>query len=457
MRRTAAAKQATPPGRDPFAARVLAALAALVPDLSTASLCVALSGGVDSTVLLAVLAGGGALKGRLRALHVDHGLQPRSGEWARHCRALARRLAVPLTVLKAHVARAPGVSREAAAREARYRVLAQALAESEVLLSAHHADDQLETTLLQLLRGAGVPGIAAMPPVAAFARGRLARPLLTFERSEIEAWAHAARLAWVEDDSNLDESLDRNYLRRRVLPLLRTRWPGAARAVGRAARHAAEAQRLLDELARADAERAADGAALSVTRLRSLSAPRRRNALRYWIGKSGHPLPDSARLTELAGALLEARPDANPQVQWRATRAQRHADRLTLASVTAHAAFEPLVWQPRVTPVLELPGGLGRLALESSARGAIDVAALPDTLSVRLRRGGERLRPAHGRPTRTLKSLLQEARVALAERHRVPLVFGGGELLAVADLWVDVRIQASAAAAQRAHLIWHRG
>jgi tRNA(Ile)-lysidine synthase len=444
---------------DTFEARVLGSLAELLPDLSRAPLCVALSGGLDSTALLAVLAARGELRTRLRAVHVDHGLQARSGAWAAHCRALASRLRVPLEVFATRVVRRAGESPEAAARRVRYRILGEALRESEVLLTAHHADDQLETVLLQLLRGAGLPGLAAMPACAPFGRGRLARPLLELERSEIETWARGAGVKWVEDDSNRDERFDRNYLRWRVLPAVRARWPAAARSGVRSARHAAEAQRLLDELARADVERAADGAALSAARLRTMSPERRRNALRYWIAQSGHPLPDTRRLAQLAGPLLEARADANPQVLWRGTRVQRHADRVTLhgsAAAVALEPLEPLEWEPHTHRVLELPAGLGRLEVAPSRRGALDLEALPARVTVRLRRGGERLRPVRGRPTRTLKRLLQGEHVALEQRERVPLVFCGEQLLAVADLWVDARIQASAGSTRRARLIWHR-
>ena len=233
---------------------VASELARLVPAFPDVSLCVALSGGVDSTALLAALAAKRPRSLQLRALHVDHGLRPASKQWAAHCRKLARNLHVPLKVLATKVERFRGVSLEAAARDARYGLLTAALHPREILLTAHHSDDQLETVLLQLLRGSGLPGISAMPALAPFADGFLARPLLSRSRAELETWVREQGLTWVEDDTNVDESLDRNYLRLRILPLIRDRWPGAATAVARSARHAAEAQSLLDGLALADSD-----------------------------------------------------------------------------------------------------------------------------------------------------------------------------------------------------------
>src|SRR6185312_971686 len=287
-------------------------LSHLLPGYPDTRLCVALSGGIDSTALLAALAEarpagrrGGTRDVRLRALHVNHGLHPNATRWSAHCRKLARRLGVPLSVIPVSVPRERGASLEEAARAARYRCFAQQLQRGEALLTAHTQDDQLETVLLQLLRGSGLPGLAAMPPVAPLGPGTLVRPLLARSRVELEAWAREHDLAWIEDDTNLDERFDRNYLRRRVLPAVRARWPGAGAAVARSARHAAEAQRLLTVLAQADLERARDGAALSVKALRSLPPDRRRNLLRWWIAASGRPAPDTRRLEEIAGPLID--------------------------------------------------------------------------------------------------------------------------------------------------------
>jgi tRNA(Ile)-lysidine synthase len=417
-------------------------LAALLP--ANVEFCVALSGGLDSVALLTALAG----QARVRAIHVNHGLHPNAKRWSAHCRALCAKLKVPLTVVTTQVSRRRGESLEAEARKARYAVFAARLRAGEALLTAHHEDDQLETVLLQLLRGAGVAGLSGMPECVPFASGWLARPLLSRTRAELEAWVRSRGVEWIEDDTNADERLDRNYLRRQVLPLVRARWPSAAATVARSARHAAEAKGLLDALARADVESAADGAALCVTRLRSLDAPRRRNALRFWIARSGHRLPDAARLEEIVGALLEARADANPVVR-------RHGGRLTIDAATTATPAGESRWSWRTARELAIPGG-GSLTLRPDPKGRLDLDVLPETLTLRPRRGGERLRPRAAGRTRTLKALLQEEKIPAHARAELPLLFAGEQLIAVADLWVDASVQAAAGARRRASLLWRR-
>jgi tRNA(Ile)-lysidine synthase len=433
-------------------------LARLLPDAGNEALCVAFSGGADSTALLAALARWpGRRRLRLRAVHIDHGLHPDSAAWSRHAAQVARSLGVPCVVRAARVRRARGESLEAAARTLRYRLLAEVLGPGEALLTAHTQDDQLETVLLQLLRGAGVAGIAAMPEIAPFAAGSLARPLLSRARAELRDWLRGQGLPWVEDPSNADLTLDRNYLRARVLPPLRARWPGAGATVARAARYAAEAQRLLDGLARADVAAASHGPHLSVPALRALSAERRRNALRYWIAARHLSVPPARRLEEIAGPMLAARLDAQPFVDWQGARVQRAAGLLELVATGGAAGEVPageVTWRWREVPVCALGAGCGELAIRPATHGPLDTAALPDALSVRWRRGGERLRPVRGGPRRALKSLLQEAHVPPAQRARLPLLYAGARLIAVADLWLDESVQATGAGAARARLAW---
>ncbi|HEX3839027.1 MAG TPA: tRNA lysidine(34) synthetase TilS [Steroidobacteraceae bacterium] len=435
---------------------VYSQLLTLHPPAATAPLCVAFSGGEDSTALLALLAELPAVRPRLRAMHIDHGLHAHSRTWARACRAQCRQLQVGLVTRRLTLARQKGQSLEALARTARYAVLAEALQPGEVLLTAHHLEDQLETVLLQLLRGAGLPGLAAMPAVAPLGAGVLIRPLLGIARAQLRECVQTRGLRGLVDPSNADESFDRNYLRRQVLPALLSRWPGAARTVARSARHIAAAQELLDLLARTDLARAADGAAVSAAALRALPLERRRNALRFWISQSGRAVPDAARLEEIAVTLLAARVGANPVVRWGRTQVQRHAGQLTLDTVRPPTGGYELSWHPQLTPRLTLPGGGGRLELLPAAQGLIDATALPTQLTVRTRRGGERLRPRRGGPSRTLKSLLQGEGIPLIERQTVPLLFAGDQLVAAGDLWVDARWQAGTSTAQRMRLIWHR-
>ena len=441
----------------PFGPRWLRAhLAQLLPEFPDVALCVAFSGGVDSTALLAALAGAARARTHLRAVHVNHGLHAAADAASAHCRKIAQRLAVPLRVIRVRVPRARGESLEAQAREARYAALARELRTGEVLVSAHQLDDQLETVLLQLLRGAGLAGIAAMPALMRFGAGWYARPLLTRSRVELESWVRRRALPWVEDAMNADERLDRNYLRRRVLPQMRARWPGLATAVARSARHAAQAQRLLAEFGEADLERCADGAALSVAALRTLGIERRTNALRAWIVAQAHPLPDARRLAELAGPLLAARADANPMVAWADVVARRHAGRLSIEARSAASPLAELTWAWRSSRELLLPRALGRLALISDAHGPIDLGRLPEELIVRWRRGGERLRPREGGPSRALKALLQQARVPPVERAYLPLLYARMRLIAVADRWSDVSIRAQRQSKARGRIVWRR-
>ena len=422
----------------------------------------AFSGGVDSSVLLAALAGLrgsglGAKRGlRVRAIHVNHGIHPNAGKWASHCRAFARRLGVPIKVLTTKVVRSKGISLEAAAREARYGLLVKHLESEEILVTGHHEDDQLETVLLQLFRGSGLAGLAAMPDLAQFARGQLARPLLPWSREQLVAWARAKDLTWIEDDTNEDQSLDRNYLRRTVLPLIRNRWSGVASSVARSARHAAEGQKLLDEIARKDVARAADGASLNVGALRALAPDRRRNALRFWIARAGHKLPDTRRLEEISGALLDARPDSKPQVSWGQVSAQRDGALLMLRPRAAGSGASEVLWDWRNAPESTLHWGEGTLELRPDSNGPLDFELLPSPLTVRRRRGGERLRLRRGGPSRTLKNLLQEAHVPVTERAVLPLLFAGEQLLIAADLWISAAMQAAPGTTGRGRLVWRR-
>jgi tRNA(Ile)-lysidine synthase len=422
---------------------------------------VAFSGGIDSTVLVHALARQRRLLGALRLVHIDHGLQAASAEWARRCVRQARAWKLPISVLRARIARARGESPEAAAREARYALLAKDLSPGEVLVTAQHRDDQVETLLLQLFRGAGVAGLASMPPIAAIGVGRIARPLLDTSRTEVEAYAGKHRLRWIDDPTNAQQRFARNFLRHEVLPRVRDNWPGVDAAIARSAVHMAEANALLRQSASRDLAAAADGGGLSVARLRALDAAARRNALREFIARAGIELPPATKLREIAGPLLTARPDANPQVRWSNVRIQRHAGRLVLEVISevsgdSDAQIIPKSWRWTKEREHILNSRGDSLAFVDDENGALDLALLPATLEVRGRAGGEALRPGPRARSQSLKKLLQAATLTLDERAQLPLLFSGKRLLAAGDRWIDASVAANVKSRRRARLDWKK-
>lgn len=272
-------------------------------------ICVGLSGGCDSVVLLHVLA---VLcpRGHLRAVHVHHGLSANADRWAGFCADYCRDLGIDLLVERVEVDRHSGLGLEAAAREARYRVFSGSA--GELLLLGHHQGDQAETLLFNLLRGAGVAGAAGIPVERRRQQLRILRPLLDVSRDEIETYARDHHLAWVDDESNRDTGLSRNFLRHRVLTVLGARFPAAERNLAQAAGHFAEADVLLGELALIDWRSAADGEALKLAMLRELSLPRLKNLLRCRLRQLGWRAPAAVRLDEFARQLQTAGADRHP-------------------------------------------------------------------------------------------------------------------------------------------------
>ncbi|HEV7433064.1 MAG TPA: tRNA lysidine(34) synthetase TilS [Steroidobacteraceae bacterium] len=458
MTRRAAPRAGAPVSKNAFSSMALAqSLRQIAGPLAGSRLCIAFSGGLDSTALLAACA---ALRGRyrcqVRAVHVNHHLQPSARAMAAAARAGARRLGIACTVIEAPVAIARGDSIEAAARAARYAALRGALRDGEWLLLAQHQDDQVETLLLQLLRGAGIAGLAAMP----CRTGSLLRPLLSVTRAQLLEYVRRRSIPWSEDPSNADERFGRNYLRRRVLPVLLERWPGLGVAFARSAALAAEAQRLLGERAAAQLRHAHDGAALSVSALRRLSDPERRNGLRYWLEMRGLTMPDQRRLHEIAGPLLHARHDAQPFVQWAGGLVRRHGDLLhaELSKRTEQRSDAPqakrLIWDWRRAPHLALPGG-GRLEMRDDPRGAWLRSALPARLSVAFRRADGTVAGLPG--GRRVKRALRSGVLPPWRREAVPLVYAGRRLLAVGDWWRDPKWARSTSKrkAKRCRLHWH--
>ncbi len=330
----------------------------------------------------------------------------------------------------------PGESLEARARTARYAALRGAMHADEVLLTAHHRDDQLETLLLQALRGAGLRGLAGIAAEGQSQGLVLRRPLLPFARHELEAWLRSRKTGWVDDDSNADPRFDRNYLRTQVIPLLQRRWPAASTVAARSAAHLAEAIRLLAEFTQADLDRLTRDDALDATALAQLSVERQRNLLRAWLRRQGAPTPDAVHLERIRVELAAVRHDGNPQVTWSDAAVHRYrgvlyceAPRRAVAVLT-----EPVRWRSRLQPGCAVGEGNGSLHLIRDPAGTFDRPAASSVWTVRYPVTGERVWLAGESRRRRLSELLRAVGVLPWRRQSTPLVFDAARCIAIAGV-----------------------
>lgn len=411
---------------------IRSALAAFPQD-GSAGLCVALSGGLDSSVLLHALARLRPVSG-LRAVYIDHGLHADAARWGEHCAALCAGLGVAFSSCRVTVLPA-GEGLEAAARQARYQALLAGLRPGEMLVTAHHRDDQVETLLLNLLRGSGPAGLGGIASDGWRGEVRLLRPLLALPRTALREYAHAAGIHWIEDPANSDPRLDRNFLRLQLLPLLGSRWPAAAGSMARSAQLCAEAAQLLEDLAAGDARRVSRRGRVQVALLAQLPEPHQRNLLRYLCRRETGSTPPQRRLRAGLAQLLQAGADRRPLLAWPGGELRRFRGSLYIQPPLAPVA--PLAAELPVRAGAHLDcGGIGRIGLARAGSGGLAPRRVGTLLTVRLRRGGERLRPAGEGHHRELKKLLQERGVVPWMRDRIPLLYADGELVAVAGLWI---------------------
>lgn len=399
-------------------------------------LVLGLSGGLDSVVLLDILTRLRLpLNFHLGAIHVNHQLSPHASDWANFCAALCQEHDIPLTISRVTLALA-GNSLEAAARAARHEELAHSSADFIVL--AHHLDDQAETLLLQLLRGSGVAGTSAM----AEHNQRLLRPLLEIPRSTLEHHARQYQLAWVNDESNLDVRFDRNFLRHRLLPVLGERFPAYRETLYRASRNFAESTHLLDELAKLDAAGAMRIGQLSTTALGRLPPARARNLLRYYLKQHGIPAPSAARLEDMLSQLQNARQDARIRIPLGMFELRRFLGQAWIVSASpppGSSFCQP--WQGENSLPLPQLGGVLKFC-PVHGQGISLTRLQQESITIRVRQGGERLQPDCKRPRRSLKNLFQETATPPWLRQALPLLYSGTDLAAVVRIGIDCAFQA---------------
>jgi tRNA(Ile)-lysidine synthase len=420
---------------------VARALSPIVP--KGASILLGLSGGVDSVVLLHLLHRLAPHHDwRLSALHVHHGISPKADAWAAFCTDLCARHGIPLHIERVDIAPLRDLGLEAAARQLRHAALARQT--TDFIALAHHLDDQAETLLLQILRGAGVKGAAAMPVVRRHggAPAQL-RPLLDVPRSVLLDYARQHALQWVEDESNADDAYPRNFLRHRVLPELEQRFPAYRETLARSARHFAEAAELLLQLAEQDGQGAVQGDTLEIARLQALNPVRAKNLLRHFLLGLGAPTPQAAQLDEMLHQLCGARRDAVVCLALGDWQVRRYRGKVYAFCALPEPPHEfRAQWCGE--PVLELPQLGGRLHFAPCIGQGLSMEKLQqDAVTVRTRHGAERIQLDPKRPVRTLKNLLQEQNMPPWQRDSLPLLYCNDALVAVPGIGVACAYQAA--------------
>lgn len=416
-------------------------LAAALDVVRTGPIVIGLSGGSDSSVLLHALAASPAARARgLRAIHVDHGLHPESGHWAAQAKLMSTALNVPCSLLSVTVERDSSVGQEAAAREARYSAWAVELRPGEILALAHHRDDQVETLLLKLLRGAGPDGLGAMRPWRSLAAGWLWRPLLDLPRKALADYATSNRLEWVDDPSNTDQKFDRNYLRHRVLPSLRERWPQCDAVIARGA----EWQRAISGHLGTAIELALPlvigkvPASLCIDAWLKLDDALRDGVLRAWLRSIDLPQPTHVQALELARQLATAAPASCPLIRWRGAELRRYRELLHAMPPLQPIAADWLM--PFDGRPLTLPADLGTVSLDSDQiDGDVD-RSTDNAWRVCFRHGGERIQLAGQSFHRSLRDLYQQHAIPPWQRDRMPIITDANDnVLAVGDRWLSVQ------------------
>lgn len=394
----------------------------------SANCWIAYSGGVDSHVLLDVCVRlRSELNLELKVIHVNHGLSSNASRWRRHCEAVCKQYGVPLHAEKVSIAPLKGESLEAAARDARYGVFSRLMQPGHLLLTAQHQEDQAETFLLQMLRGAGIKGLASMPAIKPFAGGQHMRPLLSHTKQSILQYAHQQSLRWVEDDSNSDMRFARNFIRQSVLPVLQRRWPKVSSTIARSAAHCADSAALLNEIvsgALIDVQGSGVNT-LSVKRLLLQKPNMRALILREWIVRQNYILPDHRKMQTIQECVLTANWDRMPAVEWEGVSLRRYGDDLFLCvrelNALTESSFEWSLDQPLALPCI---GELTVVAAQGEGlKGDLK------SVTVRFREGGEVIKKdgIH----QSLKKLFQVWRIPPWERDKIPLLFESDRLVAV--------------------------
>ena len=419
-------------------------LQSIVTETGSGNKCwIAFSGGIDSTALLHNLViQCDELNIPLHAIHINHNLYEISDSWSRHCEEICRFYNVEAEILNVDASTHGSSSPEEYARDLRYMKMEQLLGDNELLFLAHHREDQAETLLLQLMRGAGPEGLSGMPFKKKLGRGWMIRPLLVYSKQDLKQYNLENNLEWIEDPSNRDTRIYRNFIRHKVMPLLREKWPSAVNSIARAAENQSDYLEILDEVARMDHKvcRGTNNAELLIDKLTALSIARQKNLLRYWIRLNEHALPSSVKLHQILVEVVNARQDAMPCIQWKNTEIRRHRNRIYIMHPLPDCSDRGTIRWNLHEP-LSLPYGF-LIAKHTTGDGIKSSIIVDDSLDVSFRKGGEAMHATGSTNSKKLKKLYQEADIPAWLRDKIPLLYSRDNLVAVAGLWVDKKYQA---------------
>ncbi|NOQ36596.1 MAG: tRNA lysidine(34) synthetase TilS [Methylococcaceae bacterium] len=400
---------------------------------------IAYSGGLDSHVLLHICSLNPQIKNKLTAVYVHHGLQKIADDWAVHCQQQAQQLNIPFKLLHVNAVH-KGKSPEEGARDARYQALKALLNEGDVLCVAQHREDQLETVLLQLFRGAGVQGLSAMAEISSFGQGKLLRPLLDCSQQAIKDYAINQQLNWIEDPSNQCDDFERNFLRNQIIPTLKTHWQALDKTVARSAKHCATAQSLLSELAINLLDKSINlDNSLSISGLLSLEAAKQQLVIRQWFAHFNLKMPSVDFIERLFEQVIHAKPSANPELKRSDCSIRRYQNKLYCLTQTQRLpTLDSQVWE-HTNERLDLKNN-GTLQRFISNNGIPVSLWESSSISVRYRTGGEKIALSNRKGHHSLKNLYQEASIPPWEREKIPLLYFDDKLVAIADLWVSADV-----------------
>lgn len=411
----------------------------LLPYTQSQNIYVAYSGGIDSHVLLHLCANSKKLSGKIIAVHIHHGLQAAADAWSQHCQQIATQLKVEFILKKVNAQASAGASPEEVARNARYQALAELLKQGDLLLTAQHLEDQYETILLQMLRGAGLSGLSGMPERMSLGQGLLLRPLLAAPKQAVQDYAQQQQLTWIEDNSNQCDDFDRNYLRNQISPLIKARWPSADKTISRAGKHCVNAEQFIEQMIQPLflSVYCAKHGSLAINKLKMQDQYCQHLLIRHWFKVLNLRMPSTRFIEQLLTDVIDAKPDAQPYLAYQNSNVRRYRDNLYWQDNTVNIDLSAdFIW-PSKQLAFDLPDN-GRLARVNTTEPGISELLWQQTkVKIAYRQGGERIRLPSRDGHHTLKKLFQEAGIPPWQRSNTPLIFLDGKLAAIADLWIS--------------------